>query len=92
MFRFIFLGYAQYIGLSQTPTTYEVSNGSEMIYNMTGIEPDNSLSNPFKAIIAAYYWSSNSFDAWEFWPLIIIGVIFNIIFFIILQNVIVSFM
>ncbi|RIB17548.1 hypothetical protein C2G38_2187054 [Gigaspora rosea] len=91
-FIFVFLGYAQYIGLSQTPTSYEVSNGSEVIYNMTGIEPGNSFSNPFRAIIAAYYWSSNSFDAWGFWPLIIISVIFNIIFIIILQNVIVSFM
>ncbi|RIB26168.1 hypothetical protein C2G38_2164010 [Gigaspora rosea] len=71
-FMFVFLGYVQYIGLSQTSTTYEVSNGSEEIYNMTGIELGNSFSNPFRAIIAAYYWSSNSFDVWGFWPLIII--------------------
>ncbi|CAG8512366.1 12570_t:CDS:2, partial [Cetraspora pellucida] len=89
---FIFLGYASYVGLSQSPTTYDVSNGNDMVYNMTGEEPANLFSNPFSAIIAVYNWDSISLDAWGFWPLIIMGVIGNIVFVMILQNVIISFM
>ncbi|CAG8749476.1 2376_t:CDS:2, partial [Cetraspora pellucida] len=64
----------------------------EVDYTMAEEEQDNSFSTLFSAIIAAYNWDSNSFDVWGFWPLIIIGVIGNIIFVIILQNVIISFM
>ncbi|CAG8495120.1 1611_t:CDS:2 [Racocetra persica] len=56
----------------QSPTTYEISNGSDVIYTMAGEEPVNSFSNLFSAIIAAYNWDSISLDAWGFWPLVII--------------------
>ncbi|CAG8784886.1 5360_t:CDS:2, partial [Dentiscutata erythropus] len=89
---FIFLGYASYIGLSESPESFEVFNGSTIIYNMTEEEPEDIFTNPFTAIIAAYNWDSISLDVWGFWPLLIISVIGNIVFVIILQNVIVSFM
>ncbi|CAG8805715.1 16510_t:CDS:2, partial [Cetraspora pellucida] len=89
---FIFLGYASYIGLSQSLTTYEVSNDSEVAYIMTGKEPENSFSNLFNAIFAAYNWDSIALDTWGFWPLIIINVIGSIVIVLILQNIIISFM
>ncbi|RIB29247.1 hypothetical protein C2G38_2057103 [Gigaspora rosea] len=89
---FIFLGYAAYIGLSESPTTYEVINGSTVVYNMTGEAPENLFTNPFSAIISAYNWDSIALDTWGFWPLTIISVFGNIGFIIILQNVIISFM
>ncbi|KAF0561757.1 transient receptor potential channel pyrexia-like [Gigaspora margarita] len=58
---------------------------------MTG-KPENSFLNSFTAIIAVYNWDSLSLDTWGFWPLIILSVIGNIVFVIILQNVIISFM
>ncbi|CAG8802309.1 18518_t:CDS:2, partial [Dentiscutata erythropus] len=64
---------------------------SKVVYTITGEELDNSFSNLFSAIIAAYNWNSNLFDTWGFWSLIIIGVVGNIGFIIILQNVIISF-
>ncbi|RIB26874.1 hypothetical protein C2G38_143873 [Gigaspora rosea] len=88
---FIFLGYASYIGLNQSSATYEVSNGSKVVYTMTG-EPENLFLNPFSAIIAVYNWESLSLDNWGFCPLIILSIIGNIVFVIILQNVIISFM
>ncbi|KAF0561756.1 transient receptor potential ion channel protein [Gigaspora margarita] len=88
---FIFLGYASYIGLNQSSATYEVSNESKVVYTMTG-KPENSFLNSFTAIIAVYNWDSLSLDTWGFWPLIILSVIGNIVFVIILQNVIISFM
>ncbi|CAG8485326.1 27611_t:CDS:2 [Dentiscutata erythropus] len=78
--------------LSQSPTSYEVSNGSDSVFNMTGEEPNNLFSNFFSAIITVYNWDSVSLDTWGFWPLIIMSVIGNVIFVIILQNVIISFM
>ncbi|CAG8677421.1 14161_t:CDS:2 [Dentiscutata erythropus] len=89
---FIFLGYASYIGLSQSSTTYKVFNGSTIVYNMTEEKPEDIFTNPFNAIIAAYNWDSILLDGWGFWPLLIISVIGNFIFVIILQNVIISFM
>ncbi|CAG8672706.1 6572_t:CDS:2, partial [Scutellospora calospora] len=44
------------------------------------------------SIMAAYNWNSISLDSWNFWPLIIFSIMANIIFVIILQNVIISFM
>ncbi|KAF0462683.1 transient receptor potential channel pyrexia-like [Gigaspora margarita] len=90
-FIFIFLGYAAYIGLSGSLTTYEITNGNTK-FNLTGGEPENIFSNPFSSIISAYNWNSTALDAWGFWPLIIISVLGNIVFIIILQNVIISFM
>ncbi|KAF0515751.1 transient receptor potential channel pyrexia-like [Gigaspora margarita] len=88
---FIFLGYAAYIGLSESPMTYEITNGSNG-FNLTEGKPENIFSNPFSSIISAYNWDSTALDAWGFWPLIIISVLGNIVFIIILQNVIISFM
>ncbi|CAG8475058.1 28866_t:CDS:2 [Gigaspora margarita] len=68
-----------------------VSNGSKIVYTMAG-EPENSFLNPFSAIIAVYNWDQLSLDTWGFWPLIILSIIGNIVFVIILGNVIVSFM
>ncbi|RIB29244.1 hypothetical protein C2G38_1198129 [Gigaspora rosea] len=89
---FIFLGYAAYVGLSESPTTYKVMNGSTVVYNMTGEAPENQFSNPFSAIISAYNWDSIALDTWGFWPLVIISVLGNFLFIILLQNVIISFM
>ena len=89
--RFIFLGYAAYIGLSESQTTYEFTNGSTE-FSLTEGEPENIFSNPFSAIISAYNWDSTALDTWGFWPLIIISVLGNIVFIVILQNVIISFM
>ncbi|KAF0515753.1 transient receptor potential channel pyrexia-like [Gigaspora margarita] len=89
---FIFLGYAAYIGLSESPTTYEVMNGSSVVYNMTEETPENLFSNPFNAIISAYDWDTIALSTWGFWPLAIISVLGNIVFIVILQNVIISFM
>ncbi|RIB29854.1 hypothetical protein C2G38_909357 [Gigaspora rosea] len=49
---FIFIGYAAYNGLSESPTTYEVMNGSTVVYNMTGEAPENQFSNLFSAIVS----------------------------------------
>ncbi|CAG8694462.1 31509_t:CDS:2 [Gigaspora margarita] len=81
-----------YIGLSESPTTSEVMNGSTIIYNMTGEAPENLFSNPFTAIISAYNWDSIALNTWGFWPLAIINLLGNIVFIILLQNVIISFM
>ncbi|CAG8575652.1 20236_t:CDS:2 [Dentiscutata erythropus] len=89
---FLFLGYASYIGLSESSETFEVLNGSNIVYNMTEEEPEDIFTNPLNSIIAAYNWGSISLDDWGFWPLLIISVIGNIAFVIILQNVIISFM
>ncbi|CAG8801991.1 120_t:CDS:2 [Gigaspora margarita] len=81
-----------YIGLSESPTTYEVMNGSSVVYNMTEETPENLFSNPFNAIISAYDWDTIALSTWGFWPLAIISVLGNIVFIVILQNVIISFM
>ncbi|RIB29256.1 hypothetical protein C2G38_2057130 [Gigaspora rosea] len=87
----IWYEFVTYIGLSESPTTYEITNGSIEL-NLTEGEPENIFSNPFSSIISAYNWDSTSLDTWGFWPLIIISVLGNIVFIIILQNVIISFM
>ncbi|CAG8789222.1 28552_t:CDS:2, partial [Gigaspora margarita] len=78
--------------MCQSSNTYELTDENGVVYNMTEEEPEDSFSNIFNAIIAAYNWDSISLDTWHFWSLIIIGVIGNIAFVIILQNMIVSFM
>ncbi|CAG8453148.1 15026_t:CDS:10 [Dentiscutata erythropus] len=65
--------------MCQSSTTYEFSNGSDT-YTMTEDEPDNSFSNLFSSIVAAYNWDSIPLDAWDFWPLIIISVIGSFVF------------
>ncbi|CAG8750388.1 35724_t:CDS:2, partial [Racocetra persica] len=87
----IFLSYPYYIGLSQSSTTYEITNGNA-VYTMTGEVSDNPFSSIIGAILAVHDWSSISLDTWNFWPLTIISVIGCFIFVIILQNVIISFM
>ncbi|RIB00517.1 hypothetical protein C2G38_2256650 [Gigaspora rosea] len=42
---FTLLGYPFYIGLKQSPTTYEIAKGNNVAYTMTGEEPDNLFSN-----------------------------------------------
>ncbi|KAF0443235.1 transient receptor potential cation channel subfamily a member 1-like isoform x1 [Gigaspora margarita] len=88
---FILLGHPFYIGLNQSRTIYQLSNGSE-VYTLTGDKPNNPFSSIIDAILAVYNWSSISLDTWNFWPLTIISVICSFIFVIILQNVIISFM
>ncbi|CAG8841342.1 15674_t:CDS:2, partial [Racocetra persica] len=68
---FIFLGYASYIGLSQSLTTYKFSNERDVIYTISGMEV-NSFLDLFSAVVAAYNWDSISLDTWGFWPLVII--------------------
>ncbi|CAG8497958.1 6931_t:CDS:2 [Cetraspora pellucida] len=75
---FILLGFSFYIGLTDSTTT--------------GEESDNPFTNIIASILAVYDWSSISFNAWNFWPLTIIGVLGSFLFVIILQNVIISFM
>ncbi|CAG8488509.1 34955_t:CDS:2 [Gigaspora margarita] len=89
---FTLLGYPFYIGLKQSPTTYEITKGNNVAYTMTGEEPDNPFSNIIGSIVAVYDWSSISFDTWNFWPLTIISIIGSFVFVIILQNIIISYM
>ncbi|CAG8460976.1 16905_t:CDS:2, partial [Racocetra persica] len=89
--EFILLGYPLYIGLSQSPETYEVTNGN-VVYTMTQKTLDNPFSNFFRAILSVYNWSSISLDTWNFWPLAVISLLGGVFFAIILQNVIISFM
>ncbi|RIB25573.1 hypothetical protein C2G38_2165562 [Gigaspora rosea] len=89
---FTLLGYPFYIGLNQSPTTYEVTEGNDAAYTMTGEEPDNPFSNIIGSIVAVYDWSSISLDSWNFWPLTIISLICSFVFVIILQNIIISYM
>ncbi|CAG8807650.1 10219_t:CDS:2, partial [Racocetra persica] len=84
---FILLGYPSYIGLSQSSTTYEITNGNA-VYTMI----ENPFSSIIGAMLAVYDWSSISLDAWNFWPLTIISIIGSFFFVIIIQNVIISFM
>ncbi|KAF0473746.1 transient receptor potential channel pyrexia-like [Gigaspora margarita] len=88
---FILLGYPNNVGLSQSPPTYTLTNGSAA-YTMIGDQPVNPFANPINSILQVYYWSQISFSGWNFWPLTILSVIGSFIFVIILQNVIISFM
>ncbi|CAG8633100.1 17097_t:CDS:2 [Gigaspora margarita] len=89
---FTLLGYPFYIGLKQSPTTYEIAKGNNADITMTGEEPDNPFSNILGSIVAVYDWSSISLDSWNFWPLTIISIICSFAFVIILQNIIISYM
>ncbi|KAF0530351.1 transient receptor potential ion channel protein [Gigaspora margarita] len=49
---FTLLGYPFYIGLNQSPTTYEIAKGNNADITMTGEEPDNPFSNILGSIVA----------------------------------------
>ncbi|CAG8856376.1 5217_t:CDS:2, partial [Gigaspora margarita] len=51
-YKFTLLGYPFYIGLKQSPTTYEITKGNNAAYTMTGEEPDNPFSNIIGSIVA----------------------------------------
>ncbi|CAG8543875.1 16512_t:CDS:2, partial [Racocetra persica] len=55
-------------------------------------ESDNPFSSFFGSILAVYNWSSISFAAWNSWPLTLIGVFGSLLFVLVLQNVIITFM
>ncbi|CAG8516674.1 33587_t:CDS:2, partial [Racocetra persica] len=83
---FILLNHPSYISLKQAP---DADNPST---NIVIAVPDNPFTNIVSAVLATYNWDSIQFNAWDFWPLVIISVIGRFFYIVILANVIISFM